>query len=133
MTRRAPLIAAAVRRAAAERSSGSSAPCRTKAGTWSWDRRPPCHSRLPACAPDLNPAEGAWANMKNGLGNLLATDVDQFAAIVKNRLNRIQRCWRWLRMRARSRRWEARKPGGGEVSQARSCCLRQFPGSGVRV
>jgi putative transposase len=22
--------------------------------------------RLPACAPDLNPAEGVWANMKNG-------------------------------------------------------------------
>ena len=28
--------------------------------------------RLPAYAPDLNPAEGAWANMKNGLGNLAA-------------------------------------------------------------
>jgi transposase len=26
--------------------------------------------RLPAYAPDLNPAEGVWANMKNGLGNL---------------------------------------------------------------
>ena len=28
--------------------------------------------QLPAYAPDLNPAEGAWANMKNGLGNLAA-------------------------------------------------------------
>ena len=46
--------------------------------------------RLPAYAPDLNPAEGAWANMKNGLGNLMARDVDQLAAIVKNRLKRIQ-------------------------------------------
>ena len=46
--------------------------------------------RLPAYAPDLNPAEGAWANMKNGLGNLSARDVDQLAAIVKNRLKRIQ-------------------------------------------
>ena len=46
--------------------------------------------RLPAYAPDLNPAEGAWANMKNGLGNLAARDVDQLAAIVKNRLKRIQ-------------------------------------------
>ena len=46
--------------------------------------------RLPACAPDLNPAEGAWANMKNGLGNLAVRDVDQLAAVIKNRLKRIQ-------------------------------------------
>ena len=46
--------------------------------------------RLPACAPDLNPAEGVWANMKNGLGNLAARDVDQLAAIIRNRLKRIQ-------------------------------------------
>ncbi len=46
--------------------------------------------RLPACAPELNAAESAWANMKNGLGNLAARDVDQLAAIVKNRLKRIQ-------------------------------------------
>jgi len=46
--------------------------------------------RLPAYAPDLNPAEGVWANMKNGLGNLAARDVSQLAAIVRNRLKRIQ-------------------------------------------
>ncbi len=46
--------------------------------------------QLPAYAPDLNPAEGAWANMKNGLGNLAARSVDQLAAIVRNRLKRIQ-------------------------------------------
>jgi hypothetical protein len=46
--------------------------------------------RLPAYAPDLNPAEGVWANMKSGLGNLAARDVGQLAAIVKNRLKRIQ-------------------------------------------
>ena len=46
--------------------------------------------RLPAYAPDLNLAEGAWANMKNGLGNLAARNVDELAAIVKNRLKRIQ-------------------------------------------
>ena len=46
--------------------------------------------RLPAYAPDLNLAEGAWANMKNGLGNLAARIVDELAAIVKNRLKRIQ-------------------------------------------
>jgi putative transposase len=46
--------------------------------------------RLPACAPDLNPAEGVWANMKNGLGNLAASNAGLLAAIVKNRLKRIQ-------------------------------------------
>ena len=46
--------------------------------------------QLPACAPDLNPAEGVWANMKNGLGNLSAGNAGQLAAIVKNRLKRNQ-------------------------------------------
>jgi transposase len=46
--------------------------------------------RLPAYAPELNPAEGAWAAMKNGLGNLAVRDVDQLAAIMKNRLKSIQ-------------------------------------------
>ena len=46
--------------------------------------------RLPAYAPDMNPAEGAWANMKNGMGNLAAADVDRLAAIIKNRLKHIQ-------------------------------------------
>ena len=36
------------------------------------------------------PTEGAWTNMKNGLGNLAVRDVDQLAAIMKNRLKRIQ-------------------------------------------
>ena len=35
-------------------------------------------------------SEGVWANLKNGLGNLAARDVDQLAAVVKNRLKRIQ-------------------------------------------
>ena len=46
--------------------------------------------QLPSYAPDLNPAEGVWANMKNGLGNLAAGNLDQLAAIVRNRLKRIQ-------------------------------------------
>jgi len=45
--------------------------------------------RLPAYARELNPTEGVWANMKNGLGNLAAHGIDHFAAIVKNRLKRI--------------------------------------------
>jgi hypothetical protein len=39
--------------------------------------------QLPAYAPDLNPAEGAWSSMKSGLGNL--------AAAIRHRLARIQR------------------------------------------
>jgi transposase len=48
----------------------------------------PC--RLPAYAPDLNPVEGAWSNMKNGLGNLAACTLDQLAALIRSRLSQIQ-------------------------------------------
>jgi putative transposase len=47
-------------------------------------------ARLPAYAPGLNAVEGAWANMKNGLGNLAAADIDHLVRIVKNRLKSIQ-------------------------------------------
>ena len=46
--------------------------------------------RLPAYAPELNPVEGLWAHMKNGLGNLAARDAGHLAIIVKNRLKSIQ-------------------------------------------
>jgi putative transposase len=46
--------------------------------------------RLPAYAPELNAVEGAWAHMKNSLGNLAVQEVSQLAAIVKNRLKSIQ-------------------------------------------
>ncbi len=46
--------------------------------------------RLPAYAPDLNPVEGVWSTMKSGLGNLAARSVDHLAAVVRNRLKRIQ-------------------------------------------
>ena len=46
--------------------------------------------RLPAYAPDLNPAEGVWSNMKNGLGNLGTSTLDDLHRIIRNRLKRIQ-------------------------------------------
>jgi len=36
------------------------------------------------------PTEGIWASMKNGLGNLAACSAGQLAAVVRNRLKRIQ-------------------------------------------
>jgi len=47
--------------------------------------------QLPAYAPDLNPVEGAWSTMKSSLGNLGSCSTPrQLAAIIKNRLKRIQ-------------------------------------------
>jgi hypothetical protein len=46
--------------------------------------------RLPAYAPDLNPAEGVWSNMKNGLGDLGTSTLDDLHRIIRNRLKRIQ-------------------------------------------
>jgi hypothetical protein len=37
--------------------------------------------RLPAYAPDLNPTEGVWANMKNGLANLGTATLDEYGCI----------------------------------------------------
>ena len=48
-------------------------------------------ARLPAYAPELNAVEGAWATMKNSLGNLGSCSTPpQLAAIMKNRLKSIQ-------------------------------------------
>ena len=46
--------------------------------------------RLPANAPDLNPAEGVWANLKNHLGNLAACIVDALADLTRTRLKKLQ-------------------------------------------
>jgi len=46
--------------------------------------------QLPSYAPELNACEGVWAATKNGLGNLAACTADQLAAVVRNRLKRIQ-------------------------------------------
>jgi transposase len=40
--------------------------------------------------PDLNPTEGVWSHLKRGLGNIAFRSVDDLAAVVRNRLNRIQ-------------------------------------------
>jgi putative transposase len=46
--------------------------------------------QLPPYAPDLNPTEHVWSHVKRNLGNLIVHGIDQLAAIVKNRLKRIQ-------------------------------------------
>ena len=45
---------------------------------------------LPAYAPELNAAEGAWAVLKNGLGNLAVFNTGHLATIIKTRLRSIQ-------------------------------------------
>ena len=46
--------------------------------------------RLLTYAPELNPAEGAWANLKKRIGQPRPHGVDHLAAIVKSRLRHIQ-------------------------------------------
>lgn len=46
--------------------------------------------QLPAYTPKLTPVEGVWSPLKRGLGNLAATSIDHRAALVKNRLKRLQ-------------------------------------------
>jgi transposase len=45
---------------------------------------------LPAYAPELNAAEGAWASMKHPLANRAIPSIDQLAALLHHRLRRIQ-------------------------------------------
>lgn len=46
--------------------------------------------RLPACAPDLNPAEGVWSHLRRGLGNLAPHTTDQLATLARTRLKQMQ-------------------------------------------
>jgi transposase len=46
--------------------------------------------RLPAYAPELNGAEGVWANLKNGLGNHHFHGLDTLKAAIMTRLRRLQ-------------------------------------------
>jgi transposase len=46
--------------------------------------------RLPAYAPDLNPAEGIWSLLKRSMANFAAADLDSLIRIVKRKLKKIQ-------------------------------------------
>jgi hypothetical protein len=46
--------------------------------------------RLPAYAPDLNPAEGVWSVLKRGLSNLAVSHVDDLATLIRSRLKPMQ-------------------------------------------
>jgi len=46
--------------------------------------------QLPAYAPELNPVEPAWSNLKRSLANLTKHDIDQLTALVKARIRRMQ-------------------------------------------
>ena len=46
--------------------------------------------RMPAYAPELNPAEGIWSLLKRAIANFAAADVDSLVRIVKRKLKKIQ-------------------------------------------
>ena len=46
--------------------------------------------RLPAYAPDMNPAEGIWSLLKRSMVNFAAADLDGLVRIVKRKLKKIQ-------------------------------------------
>lgn len=45
---------------------------------------------LPAYAPELNAADYLWAHVKHSLANLAGVALDRLAALVRNRLKRLQ-------------------------------------------
>jgi transposase len=46
--------------------------------------------RLPPYAPEFNPVEPVWSNLKRSLANLTKHNIDQLTALVKTRLRRMQ-------------------------------------------
>lgn len=46
--------------------------------------------QLPAYAPELNPTETVWSQMKSGLTNLVVASITDIARLVKTRLKRMQ-------------------------------------------
>jgi transposase len=45
---------------------------------------------LPSYAPELNPVEAVWSNLKRSLANLAKRNLGQLTALVKTRLKRMQ-------------------------------------------
>ena len=46
--------------------------------------------RMPAYAPELNPAEGIWSLLKRAIASFAATSIDALARIIKRKLKKIQ-------------------------------------------
>jgi transposase len=46
--------------------------------------------QLPAYAPELNPVEPVWSNLKRSLANLTKHNIDQLTALIKTRLRQMQ-------------------------------------------
>ncbi len=46
--------------------------------------------QLPAYAPELNPVEPVWSNLKRSLANLVKHDISQLTVLIKTRLRRMQ-------------------------------------------
>jgi hypothetical protein len=46
--------------------------------------------QLPAYAPELNPVEPVWSNLKRSLANLVKQDINQLTVLVRTRLRRMQ-------------------------------------------
>jgi putative transposase len=46
--------------------------------------------RLPPYAPELNPVEPVWSNLKRSLANLVKQDIGQLTTLVRTRLRRMQ-------------------------------------------
>jgi hypothetical protein len=46
--------------------------------------------QLPAYAPELNPVEPVWSNLKRSLANLVKHDINQLTALVRTRLRQMQ-------------------------------------------
>jgi transposase len=46
--------------------------------------------RMPACAPELNPAEGIWSLLKRAIASFAAPSLDHLVRIIKRKLKKIQ-------------------------------------------